>query len=82
MSLFTALVPPPEALRHLVAAVDPVRAAWPELRWVRPERWHTTVTFLGEVPEDIVPALVAATAAALADVAAPALQLAGAGEFP
>jgi 2'-5' RNA ligase len=82
MSLFTALVPHPDAVAHLGAAVAPVRAAWPSLRWVRPERWHLTAVFLGDVADDAVPGLVAATGRALAGVPVPALRLAGARQFP
>jgi RNA 2',3'-cyclic 3'-phosphodiesterase len=33
---------------HLDEAVDGVRTAHPELRWVRSSRWHVTCEFLGE----------------------------------
>lgn len=82
MSLFHALVPDADAVDHLTAAVAPVRAACPWLRWVRPERWHVTAVFLGDLPEEAVPGLVAATGEAVSGLRAPALRLAGAGEFP
>ncbi|MGI9006286.1 MAG: RNA 2',3'-cyclic phosphodiesterase [Streptosporangiaceae bacterium] len=47
--LFVALLPPPEALAELEAAVAPLRPAWPGLRWAAGERWHVTLAFLGEV---------------------------------
>ncbi|HEU5241008.1 MAG TPA: 2'-5' RNA ligase family protein, partial [Ornithinibacter sp.] len=37
-------------LAHADAALAPVRAANPDLRWVPPERWHLTLAFYGEVP--------------------------------
>ncbi|MFT3668180.1 MAG: RNA 2',3'-cyclic phosphodiesterase [Pseudoxanthomonas sp.] len=46
--LFFALVPSPgegEALRH---RVEDLRAAFPQARWVRSERYHLTLHFLGE----------------------------------
>jgi 2'-5' RNA ligase len=82
MSLFTALFPHADAVEHLTEAVAPMRAAWPSLRWVRPERWHMTAVFLGDVDDGAVPGLVAATGRAVAGLPAPALRLAGAGEFP
>lgn len=51
MRLFVALSPPKAALDELEAAVGPVRADWPELRWVGSDRWHVTLAFLGEVGE-------------------------------
>src|SRR5215472_9182874 len=51
MRLFVALDPPPDALAELDAAVAPLRAGWPELRWTGQDRWHVTIAFLGEVAE-------------------------------
>ena len=82
MSLFTALVPAPAALAHLEVAVAPLRATRRDLRWVRPERWHMTVVFLGDVPEPVVDDLVTGTRAAVAPLPAPVLQVAGVGQFP
>ena len=49
MRLFVALVPPAQALAELARAVEPLRAAWPSLRWAGRERWHVTLAFLGAV---------------------------------
>ena len=46
--LFFALVPSAgerEGLRH---RADDLKAAFPQARWVRPERYHLTLHFLGE----------------------------------
>lgn len=46
--LFFALVPSPgecEALRH---RAEDLKADYPQARWVRPERYHLTLHFLGE----------------------------------
>jgi 2'-5' RNA ligase len=51
--LFVALLPPPEALDELEAAVAPLRPSWPALRWAPGERWHVTLAFLGEVAEPV-----------------------------
>lgn len=53
MRLFVALVPPPEALAELEAAVAPLRPDWPRLRWAAGDRWHVTLAFLGEVAEPV-----------------------------
>ncbi len=79
MRVFVAVVPPPEALAPLVAAVRPLRAAYPA-SWVPPERLHLTLVFLGEVadPEPYAAAL----ASAVGDTAPFTLRIAGGGAFP
>jgi RNA 2',3'-cyclic 3'-phosphodiesterase len=49
--LFVAVTPPQEAVEELRAATAAVRPARPDLRWTRPEQWHLTLVFLGEVDE-------------------------------
>ncbi|HEX5188596.1 MAG TPA: RNA 2',3'-cyclic phosphodiesterase [Streptosporangiaceae bacterium] len=51
MRLFVALMPPQDPLAELDAAVAPLRADWPALRWASLDRWHVTLAFLGEVEE-------------------------------
>jgi RNA 2',3'-cyclic 3'-phosphodiesterase len=46
-----AVVPPAEVIDHLDRAAAPVRAAWPELRWIPTKRWHLTLAFYGEVAD-------------------------------
>lgn len=44
-------VPVPDAVRAAIdAAVEPLRARLPRVRWVRSELWHFTLIFLGERP--------------------------------
>src|ERR1041384_3824360 len=57
MRLFVAITPPRAVLLEVQTAVDALkRGNAPEvnalLRWTRPETWHITVAFYGEVPED------------------------------
>lgn len=82
MRLFAALLPPPAVLEEIEHAVSPCRTAWPDLRWVRPDHWHVTLAFYGEVADAVVPDL----ARRLERVAArhPVLDVsfAGAGAFP
>ena len=50
-------------------------------RWTAPERWHLTLLFLGTVPEERVPRLREALAAAVAGTAPMTLRFAGGGRF-
>jgi 2'-5' RNA ligase len=79
--LFVAVRPPPSAVAHAAAAVDPVRPLAPGLRWVPPERWHLTLAFYGEVPDDEVDRLVARTARRLDGAVDLRLALSSAGRF-
>ena len=49
MRLFVALIPPHVVAEELATRVAPLRELAPELRWNRPEQWHLTLAFLGEV---------------------------------
>ncbi|HUR73981.1 MAG TPA: RNA 2',3'-cyclic phosphodiesterase [Sporichthya sp.] len=81
MRLFVSIAPPPDALAALDAELGPTRARAPSgLRWTRPEDWHLTLSFLGEVPDAVVPALTEALRAAVGD-APMSLRLAGGGCF-
>lgn len=52
MRLFMAIVPPPEALQHLAAALASAQAVQGEaLAWTTTEQWHLTLAFLGEVDD-------------------------------
>ncbi|WP_275416314.1 RNA 2',3'-cyclic phosphodiesterase [Actinoplanes xinjiangensis] len=71
--LFVAVFPSEEAVDHL-------RRHLPAPAARRPEKWHVTLVFVGDVPDEDVPVL----AATLAGVPAPgpiSLRLAGAGRF-
>jgi len=52
-------LPWPEELRDELSRRTAVWAGRPALRPVKPENWHVTLRFLGDVAEDRVPALVA-----------------------
>ncbi len=61
---------------------EAVRAALPPARWVDLAGAHLTLVFLGEVPEERVPALTERLAAAFAPHPPFRLGLAGGGTFP
>jgi 2'-5' RNA ligase len=76
MRLFTAVVPPPEVVTDLTAALaGPVPTGW---RRVDPATWHVTLVFHG----DAEPAVVAGALDAAAGMPGPRLRLDGAGAFP
>ncbi|MDT0441906.1 RNA 2',3'-cyclic phosphodiesterase [Streptomyces johnsoniae] len=86
MRLFTAVLPPPEAMTELSAAVAAVRNGGalpqpPGLRWSEPAGWHVTVAYYGEVADDRLPGLRERLAAAAAARPPFGLRLAGGGTF-
>ncbi|GAA4711635.1 RNA 2',3'-cyclic phosphodiesterase [Pseudonocardia yuanmonensis] len=81
MRVFVAVVPPPEALAELAAALAPVQRNLRGPRWTRPEQWHLTLAFLGELDEDTVDGVRAGLAGVAARSAPVELALTGAGRF-
>ncbi|WP_249666194.1 RNA 2',3'-cyclic phosphodiesterase [Nocardioides faecalis] len=79
--LFAAVVPPPQAIEHLDAFLEPRRAA-ADLRWTRPEQLHLTLAFMAEVPTRRLEPYVETLATSLDDLAPCELSLAGAVVFP
>ncbi|MQA11871.1 MAG: RNA 2',3'-cyclic phosphodiesterase [Pseudonocardiaceae bacterium] len=78
--LFTALIPPAEALDDLAGALAGVGSEASTLRWSTREQWHITLGFFGDAddPEQRIPWL----HARVSGLAAPELRLAGVGSFP
>jgi RNA 2',3'-cyclic 3'-phosphodiesterase len=81
LRLFAALVPPPEVLADLAAAVARTRAVHPALRWTEDEAWHVTLAFYGQVAEDRVPELCERLARAAHRHPRLGLSVGGAGRF-
>jgi 2'-5' RNA ligase len=82
MRLFVALEIPEAVRRELSRRVAALRDRLPRARWVDLEMVHLTLLFLGEVPEDRVPALSAKLREAFAKHAPMTLRLSGGGTFP
>ncbi|MGP7997079.1 MAG: RNA 2',3'-cyclic phosphodiesterase [Streptosporangiaceae bacterium] len=82
MRLFIAVSIPDDVAGELEAVVDPLRDAWPGLRWTRREAWHLTLAFLGEVNEAVVARLMPRLERAAGRHPSLSLALAGAGAFP
>ena len=57
MRLFVALTPPDEVVEELITSTAALHELAPRLRWTRPEHWHVTLAFLGDVGDDVVPEL-------------------------
>jgi len=77
-----AVVPPPEVLDELEAAVAPLRPGPPALRWTGMPAWHLTLAFLGEVGDDTAAALGPRLERAAGRHPGLPLSLAGGGAFP
>jgi RNA 2',3'-cyclic 3'-phosphodiesterase len=76
---FVALVPPADVLDHVEAAVAPLRAEFPVLRWMPRAQWHVTLQFLGRVA-DTEP-VIAALRGAVADTEEFVARMGGGGAF-
>ena len=79
---FVAVVPPPEALSPLADALPDLRARWPEVGWIPPERWHLTLCFLGDIGEEAAGSLARDLAAAAAETPPIPAVVGGGGSFP
>lgn len=81
LRLFVAL-PVPDHVRVLAtAAVAPARDLAPDLTWTRPDGWHVTLAYVGDVPAAAEPAIARAVADAAAATAPIDLRLGAAGRF-
>lgn len=83
MRLFVAVQPSAEARADAAAAVAAARAQHPDpaLRWIPAERWHLTLAFYGEVPDDKVSGTVGMVERRLRGARPLRLVLRGAGHF-
>jgi len=79
--LFVALWPPEQVMAEVAEVVARVRPLAQELRWTRPEQWHLTLSFLGEVAEDALPELGERLGRAAGRHAAVTLAFGGGGRF-
>ncbi len=77
-----AAMPPPPVLAELTAAVAPLQADRPDLRWTSAQSWHLTLAFLGEVDEAVLPDLAIRLARAAGRHQAQQVAFRGAGAFP
>lgn len=78
-----AVLPPPDAVADLTAALAPLHRlpGARDLRWTPPEGWHYTLAFLGDVPDALRPDLDERLARAARRHEPCALRTAGGGRF-
>jgi 2'-5' RNA ligase len=81
MRLFVAVIPPRPVVLELRAALTTLPHGDPQLRWCRPDTWHVTLAFLGEVPEEGLTDLKERLGRAAARNTPMELALAGGGHF-
>ena len=81
MRLFVALTPPGEVVEELRASTAALHTLAPGLRWTRPEHWHVTLAFLGEVSDDVVAELTRRLDRVAARYPQLSLSLGGGGRF-
>lgn len=80
--IFTALVPPAEALADLDAFLDPRRDAVADLRWSPIGQVHLTLAFVADIEDWRLDDLLEGTASAAARRRLGAVAIAGGGAFP
>jgi 2'-5' RNA ligase len=79
--LFVALTPPDAVVEELRASTAALRELAPNLRWTRPEQWHVTLAFLGEVADEVADELACRLNRAAAGHPPLSLAFGGGGRF-
>lgn len=82
MRLFLAINFDPEVRHAIAEASAPLRAAAPELSWIREPQIHLTVKFLGDQPEEIVSRITDAMTVVAARNRVVDVEIGGVGAFP
>ncbi|MBC8101651.1 MAG: RNA 2',3'-cyclic phosphodiesterase [Cytophagales bacterium] len=82
MRLFFAIPLEPEVRDGLAAVQERLRSAHGDVKWVEPENFHLTVSFLGDQEESSLPYLQSIGEALAADTAPFRFEVRGASAFP
>ena len=84
LRLFIAIAVPPEVRKEIGRAQGQLQRHSPPgvIRWTRPEQFHVTLKFLGDVPAESVPALEKSAAEVCAKFSPLKMSAHGAGFFP
>jgi len=80
--MFTALVPPEDAVEDLAEFLEPRQEAGPDLRWTSREQWHLTLAFMADVADRHLDDLVARLTRAAARRTPFEVTVTGGGAFP
>lgn len=80
--LFLAINVPPKVRHAIAEACAPLRAAAPDLAWIREPQLHLTVKFLGEQPDELAPRIADAMNAVAARNRVVDVEIGGVGAFP
>ena len=79
---FVAATVPDDVKDALFRAVRTLKNAAPRIRWTRPDSWHVTMKFLGDVPEPDLQPLFDAVAAVAGEAEPFVADVTGLGAFP
>ena len=82
MRLFLAINFAPEVRHAIAEASAPLRAAAPDLSWIREPQLHLTVKFLGEQSEELAPKIAEAMNSVGARNRVVDVEIGGIGAFP
>lgn len=82
MRLFLAVEIPESHKRSVEKAIQKLRNALPEVRWIPRNNWHATLKFLGEVPDERLPEVESVVSASLEDFPPIQSHLTDVGAFP
>ncbi len=80
--IFVAVPVPPDRAEKLQRLQTLIAPTFPGARWVEPDKFHVTLAFLGDVPDESLNALCLGVASAVRGFHAPALTIRGLGVFP
>ena len=79
---FLAFEIPDEIRARLAVAQEELRHEFPAARWTRPEGWHLTLKFLGEVEHPVLADLCSELMQRISDLGTVPVKLAKTGFFP
>lgn len=82
MRAFIAVEISERARTEVARLQERLRAAGADVKWVDPENLHLTLKFLGEVPEEKIPALTESLGRTAAEISPFSFSLQGVGAFP